>query len=95
MTNLIMVLIVALAIISMQVFLSLRSNKYYGLIIPGLNVICLVIIALLFTDLAIAILWFVFSIIQIGIWLGIYGLCRRKIDSQAGRTMDKMKIADL
>jgi F0F1-type ATP synthase assembly protein I len=90
-----MVLLVAMVIISMQVFLSMRSNKHYGLIIPGINIICFVVIAFLFTDIAVAILWFLFCVIQIGIWLGIYAVCRRKIAAKAQSTMQRMKIADL
>ncbi len=95
MTNLIMVVMITVVIISMQVFLSLRSNKYFGLIIPGINLTCLAVISLLFTDMVVAILWFLFAAVQAGIWLGIYAACRKKVAANASRTMDKMKIADL
>lgn len=95
MSGFIYILLILIGMIGLQIFLSLRSNKYVGLIIPFINLLISIFISLQFSDFFVAILVFILFMIFMVIWLGIYQACKKKIDQKKQNEIKRMKINDL
>lgn len=91
----ILIALIITAITILQVFLSTRRKKYFGLIIPCINLLCSITISLLFSDMFVAVLGFVFSVAPVVIWLSMFKACRRKINQKNNDELNKMRINDL
>ncbi|MFZ5351824.1 MAG: hypothetical protein ACOZCL_03750 [Bacillota bacterium] len=90
-----LVLLIVTVIAFIQALLSTRYNKLLGLIVPGINILCSIIISLLFTDIFTALLGLVVTAIPTIIWLSIYRVCRRKLGKKTVTEINRMKINDL
>lgn len=98
---LILMLIVILGVsIFLQIFLSKKENKWYGLILPGITMIvslfyCMNIMATgsFVQDIILIVTTLLLANIPTGILLIIYFACREKIKKAS--QIDKMKIHDL
>lgn len=95
MSGLALILVILTAIVILQIFLSLRSNKYLGLIFPFINLLSSIYISLLFSDMIVAILGFVVSLIPMIIWISIYHKCKKKMDKKIQNEINRMTINDL
>ncbi len=95
MVGYIFVILILSVLVVMQVFLSLRSNKYWGLIIPCINLIGSVFISVMFSDMFVAFLCFIASIIPMILWLSIYNACRKKVEKKKENEINRMRINDL
>ncbi len=78
-----------------QVVLSSQRNRYLGYVIPGLNVLVATILSMLTTDYFVAYLLFIIILLPIIIWIGIYKLCRNRVNDKARRDMKKLNIKNL
>jgi hypothetical protein len=87
--------IVLVLLITAQIFLSLRRNETFGLIIPGINIVWLIITSLFFSDMISAGLWLFISAIPILFWLAIYKYCRRIVEQNKIKELNRMRIGDL
>lgn len=95
MNSTIIVLLVMVVIMIIQVLLSIQLNKYFGLIIPCINLLCSIVISLLFSDIITAIFGFFVSFAPMVIWLGIYKICRRRMKRKNQNEINRMKINDM
>ncbi len=92
----VMILFILITIIAVcQVVLSLQKNRYLGYFIPGLNILGAIILSMLTTDYFVAYLLFVILLLPITIWIGIYKLCRNRVNDKARRDMKKLNIKNL
>ncbi|WP_041668665.1 hypothetical protein [Acetobacterium woodii] len=87
------ILIIIIAVC--QVVLSLQKNRYLGYFIPGLNILGAMILGMLTTDYFVAYLIFGIVLLPTTIWLGIYKLCRNRVNDKARRDMKKLNIKNL
>ncbi len=96
MINLLIVLLILIAIIVLQIFLSRMTSKIPGLILPALAFLASLIFPLNMTAaagvLGILIVWLVGNVPTI-IFLLIYVVCREKFRKK--NELEKMKIQDL
>jgi len=83
------------ALIGLQLFLSYRSNKLIGLIIPVLYLTGSIMFVCMLSDYLVAIGGFLILMIPMGLWLGIYKVCRKHIDQKNTYEINRMKINDL
>lgn len=93
-------LIIGVGAIFLQIFLSRRENKWYGLILPGLSLLvsllyCINIMATgdMLQDTILIFTTFTLANIPTFIFLVIYFICRKGIKKR--ENIDKMKIHDL
>lgn len=89
------IILIFIALIILQIILSLRSNKYLGWIIPCVNLIGSVFISMQFSDIFLAFLGFFISMVPMMIWLGIYTAIRRNMDKKKQNEINRMRINDL
>ena len=89
------IILIIIAAIILQIFLSTRSNIYLGLIIPCINLAGSVFISTQFSDMFLAVLGFLFSMIPMLVWMGIYTAARRNMDKKKQNEINRMKINDL
>lgn len=80
---------------SIQILLSLRKNHYLGLIVPGLNALMAMFFGMMGTDYFLGYFVFAVLLLPITIWLGIYKLCRIRVNEKIEKDMKKLKIKDL
>jgi hypothetical protein len=95
MNSVILVIFGITIIFSIHIFLSLRENKYIGLIIPIINLIIAIGIPMALTDFITAFIVYVLLILPLIIEYLIYKYCRNKVDLSKLSKIDKMKINDL
>lgn len=79
----------------LQTVLSSRKNKFYGLIIPIINIILSTFFAMKASDFFIAFFVLFTTLIPIVLWLSIYKLCRFKIEKSKLENINKMTIKEL
>lgn len=82
-------------LVGLQVFLSYRVNRIYGLIIPILHLVVTVTFACMLSDLIVALLAFLFLMLPVAVWLGVYKICRTNIELKNQNEINRMKINDL
>jgi hypothetical protein len=73
----------------------MQPNKYFGIIIPCINILFSIAISLLFSDIITAILGFLISLVPMIIWLSIYRICRKRIEKKNQNDINRMKINDM
>ena len=95
MNNFIIIISIFTAVVILQIFLSLRSNKYLGLIIPCINLLGSVFISLQFSSLLAAVLGFAISLVPIVIWIVIYAVCKENLEKKKQVEIKRMQINDL
>jgi len=89
-------IVLSFAVIAiLQTVLSIKANKYLGLLIPSANVLGSVWVARQFSDMVSAILGLIVSVVPLAIWLGIYDACQRKLAKQKQDEIRRMQINDL
>lgn len=78
-----------------QTWLSTRRNSSLGLILPAINILISTVIAMMSSDFFIAFFVLFTTLTPIVIWLGIYKICRIKVEKKIQNNINRMKIKDL
>ncbi|HKL11379.1 MAG TPA: hypothetical protein VJ990_08025 [Clostridia bacterium] len=99
MTRSIFAALVILCFLALQVFLSLRKNRWLGLILP--MIYAFAVLALVFgnplanSGIILILTIVVYILIPVGINLLIYFACRRRVKEKSESEIEKMNIQDL
>lgn len=88
-------LLILFVLIALQMFLSLRKNRFFGLALPGLNLLVSLIVCTQFSDLVVAAFGFFVTIVPMAIWLSIYSACRNRVERRHEAEINRMRINDL
>nr|WP_300094175.1 hypothetical protein [Sedimentibacter sp.] len=98
-TFLIAGVIFILLLAALQIFLSMRKNKYLGLILPAINLLVAAFMSfgsMIYTgEIAPIITAFVLLLIPAVINVAIYLACREKVKEKNKQEINKMNIQDL
>ncbi len=73
-----------------QIFLSTRNNKFWGLLMPGLNIILLIVMLITKAPKTALV-----SALILTVFLAIYFVCRNRIKKAKISDISRMKINDL
>lgn len=99
MIRMIFMVLLFLGFIALQIFLSLRDNKWYGLVLPALYLLMAAFAAfaqMVYTgDIMPILLTFLMLSIPAGVNFVIYLACREKVKGRHGDEIQKMNIQDL
>lgn len=95
MRNLISIILIVAVILFLHVFLSFNKNKYVGLVIPGLILLCAIAVCMQCTDFFTAYLFLILLSIPAILTLCIYKACRIKVEKRKADELKRMKIGDL
>lgn len=84
------IIIVIIVLLALQIFLSLKNNKFVGLVLPVLTIITLIITLI---GRAFKTTFFLSSILLV--LLLLYFLCQKRLTNKKTNDISKMKINDL
>jgi hypothetical protein len=79
----------------LQIFLSTRKSSWLGLIIPGINWILAIALAMQGTDFFIGFFVLFTVLAPILLWLILYKIFRSRVNKKRSHSLNKMKIQDL
>ena len=96
--TLVLIIIVVMSVV-LQIFLSMRKNKYLGLVLPLINLLAAAFTSfgsMIYTgEIAPIIMTFLMLMIPAVINIAIYFACREKVNEKNKQEINKMNIQDL